>query len=194
MMKKLLIIFTVSLFSGITQAQLTWQSGNLLGLDDFTAASDGWLVQMFRDANSDTDLSTLSFDDNGVASGVNAGDDSLLTSFTTTLNYTDDFFGINLLFSEIYQEFSSIYGASVYTVILNESSWANATPGVSQTFVLDESTYTVPGANPGQGNYNPPNNNPGGHEWQTVIPEPGTMALLVIGMTGLFGLRRKLFV
>lgn len=188
MIKKCGLIYLC--LAGFASAQLVWQSGDLLGLAGFEETSDGWLVQMYRDANNDTDLSSLEFDTSGQAFGTNASDDVLLASFSADLEYVDDFFGESLTFSRIFNDFAAIYDDHVYTVVLDTDSWANATTANS-TFVLDENTFQIPGENPGLGDYNPPTGNPGNHEWQSVIPEPGTMGMLAMGLVGLFAIRRK---
>jgi hypothetical protein len=87
--------------------------------------------------------------------------------------------------------YGDIRGYNVYSVILDTDSWANATTA-NRTFVLDNSTFAVPDQDPATPvAYTVPNNNPGSHEWQSVIPEPGTMGLMAIGLFGVLAVRRK---
>ncbi len=189
-MKKVAILIACGSIAVSSYADLTWQSsGNLLGnIPDISyPESGGWLVQMYRDVGDNTDLSTISFDLDG---NPTSGDDIRLSDWTLELNaYVA--FGETVDFTQLDLPFASIAGFSVYTVILDTDSWANAST-LNRTFVLDDSTYQVTSISTDEAVYNVPHNNPGEHEWQQVIPEPGTMALLLMGMTGLFGLRRKL--
>ena len=174
------------------RADLTWSTSQLLGnIPDITLEdSGGWLVQLYRDAGAQTDLGAVSFNLDGSPTGVgNSTDDVLLESFTSSL-ISQSVFGVDSVSFSAIRNYSSIQGYNVYTVILDTDSWANATTA-NRTFVLDESTYEVAFGD-GPINYTVPSDNPAGHEWQQVIPEPGTMALLLIGMTGVFGLRKRL--
>ena len=193
-MKKIAtLVLALSMVHSI-QADLTWQSeDNLLGniVDITFPGSGGWLVQMYRDLGNDTDLSAVTFGLDGTPTGTgNSTGDELLASFSTSLN-AYEFFGENVDFTFV-GPYNAIQGFNVYTVILDTDSWANATTA-NRTLVLDEVTYFINDGDPSIPiAYNVPNDNPNNNEWQQVIPEPGTMAMLLLGMTGLFGLRRKL--
>jgi hypothetical protein len=191
-MKKILIIMSAMMFTFSSHADLTWGVGNLLGNipDIVYPGSDGWLVQMYRDTDNNTVLGSVTFNQDGSPSGLgNSVNDQLIFGFTASLNAAD-LFEETVDFVRI-QSYNAIQGYNVYTVILDTDSWANATTA-NRTFVLDNSTYFVQTGDPSIPiNYTVPNTNPGGHSWQTVIPEPGTMALLAMGMLGIGMWRRK---
>lgn len=195
-MRKLTLLMAAVLIANVSLADLTWTTGNLFGnIPDLDLNSDGWLVQMYRDVGNDTDLSQVTFNLDGNPSGAgNSGSDQLLASFTSELEAFEAF-GTTVTFSEANLDYSSIDLFNVYTVILDEVSWGNASVS-SRTFVLDQSAFLIDSSgdpsNPRT--YTAPNSNPGEHEWQSVIPEPGTMALVLIGLTSLMGLRKRFVV
>jgi hypothetical protein len=192
-MKKVLILLVAFLVMGATiaQADLTWNSADLIagGIPDIDENSDGWLVQMFHDQDSDTVLSSLGFLTDGTPLGTNVSDDLLLSSYTSSLSYVSAFGG-SVSFSEIYGTFTELYGESVYTVILDTTGWGASTTANS-TFVLDQTSHTFTSSE--MQVYAPPDNNPGSHSWVgiTAIPEPATMSLLALGGLGLLIRRKK---
>jgi hypothetical protein len=192
-MKKHLIMTFFTLLVSSSHADMAWSTGNLLGNipDIVYPGSDGWLVQMYRDVGSNTVLSEVSFNLDGTPTGVgNSENDELIVAFTASLK-AEELFAQVVDFVSI-RAYNAIQGFNVYTVILDTDSWGNATTS-SRTFVLDANTAFVPTGDPLTPIvYSVPNNNPGGHTWQTVIPEPGTMALLAMGMLAVGMWRRKI--
>ena len=193
-MRKLWLSLAVaSLVTSASWADLTWGTGNLFGnIDDFDLSSNGWLVQMYRDFGNNTDLSEVTFNLDGTPTGAgNSGSDVLLTAFTTPLSAVETF-GTVVDFLTTNLDYTDIDGFHLYTVILDTTDWASATTA-NRTFVLDESSFLLDsGGNPANPrSYSVPNTNPGNHEWQNVIPEPGTMGLLATGLVGLLAIRRK---
>ena len=188
-MLRIAIICVCLLTSGL-RADLTWQA-DLSGFTNITFDSAGWLVQMYRDVNNDTDLSTLVFHTDGQPfSGTGGSDDLLLTTYTTTLIAQEFFPGFPVVeFSAIFDPYTDLFNTRVYTVILSTNSWANAVRDVTETFVLDGTPFFI--GDGGMENYSPPNNNPGGHQWTAVIPEPGTLIMLGLGLWGVASWRRR---
>ena len=183
----LFFVFTINV-----EADLIWESDDLLApgaIPDLSAASEGWLVQMYSLTGPAPDLSLLRFQEDGTPEN-GAGDGLLLSGYTSALEAGSLPFPpfITLSFFEQYGDFVNLYNESVYTVILDTDSWANAQAGVNRTFVLDQNVHVFTASDDQV--YNVPANNPGGHEWQDVIPEPGTMGLLAAGLFGLFATRR----
>ena len=150
----------------IASADLTWQSDNLLGnIPDISAASDGWLVQLYVAEDQNTLLNNLNFQANGMPLASSTADDVRMTNFTSTLTYTVVFSEV-VDFNEIFTSFNEIKGKAVYTVILDAPSWEEAIPGVSRTFVLDATPALLTSSS--IQTYSVPHTNPGGHAWQIV--------------------------
>lgn len=169
-------------------ASLTWESGDLTSGG---VTGNGWWVQMYDDADNDTELSAVTFMENtGVASGVgNSGTDVLLSSFSCTI---EEFLG-SYAFGVLYNDsgdnsYSSIVGSHVYSVVFNADTIANS----SQSVVLDSTSYVVPSATT-------PESTSTYHisgvanSWQNLVavPEPTTLAFLGIGCLA-FMARRKM--
>ena len=187
-MKRWMLVLAGLMLAQLSPADMAWQSDNLItDIPDVTFEdSGGWLVQMYRDVGNDTDLSAITFDLSG--NPWNSADERL-TSFTSTLT-AQDTFGETVFISELDLGYASIGGFHVYTVILDTDSWENATIA-NRTFVLDATTFFVNDGDPSTSiTYDVPNDNPGNHQWQSVIPEPGTLALLGIGLFTMLAIRR----
>jgi hypothetical protein len=148
--------------------QLNWSCVNLIdNIPDITTNSAGWLVQMYRDVNNDTDLSLVTFWPNGTPTGAgSSADDVLLVSYTTSLFDGTLFDDEEVYFSETFTFFSELTNRHVYTVILDAEAWSNAVPGIHRTFVLDASAKFI-GSGPLQ-SYIVPADNPGNHSWQLI--------------------------
>ena len=187
-MKRWMLVLAGLMLAQLSPADMAWQSDNLItDIPDVTFEdSGGWLVQMYRDVGNDTDLSAITFDLSG--NPWNSADERL-TSFTSTLT-AQDTLGETVFISELDLGYASIGGFHVYTVILDTDSWANATTA-NQTFVLDTETFLVSDGDPSVSiTYQVPNDNPGDHQWRGVIPEPGTLALLGLGLFTMLAIRR----
>jgi len=170
--------------TAITYADLEWGYAGDLAAFDLDTVNSGWFVQLYRDVDKNTDVSSIfQFNNDGTPSGSNVSDDVLLTSFTTTLitGKGGTQYGQNFLTAE----WSFLTGENVYTVIFDSTTIATA----SRAVVVDATSTTLPAVtDPPQQYLNFEVNN----EWVTVIPEPTTMALLLTGIGGLFGLRRRM--
>jgi hypothetical protein len=170
------------------RANLEWAyDGTLLDWDETVSA--GWLVQMYHDVDADTDVSGIfQFDQDGTPFGTNVSDDVLLSSFTT--NVVSGKNGVmNWLVSYGAVQWAELSEQNVYTVIFDAETILDANRAV----VVDASSTTLPelvtqpAVIPREYYLTTVNNN-----WVDVIPEPTTMALLLTGIGGLFGLRRRM--
>lgn len=192
-MKKLIVSCLCLLACAVTsRADLNWLSADLIagGIPNISSSSDGWLVQMFHDQNADSVLSSLGFMTDGTPIGTNAGDDLLLGSFVASLVYDEPPFGDpTVSFYAEFASYSALYNESVYSVILDTTSWAAAS-GANSTFVLDQTSHSI--GSSGMEVYTAPDNNPGSHSWVGIsaIPEPATVSLLALGGLAL-AIRRK---
>lgn len=167
------------LVSVVSYGALSWDAPSVnLGTFDI---DEGWLVLMYQDVDGDSDLSTIIFDDSGApAGGTGYSDDIFMgASFQTT---TVDSRGDITFGTTIAPGWEDTYGgASVYTVVIDASSWASAT----ESRIFDGNTHTLGVSDPHTYAVPVPAN-----DWQTVIPEPSTMALLGLGAFALAFRRR----
>ena len=192
MKKHLALLLSLMACAMTSRADLNWLSADLIagGIPNMSSSSDGWLVQMFHDQDSDSVLSSLGFMTDGTPIGTNADDDLLLGTYVCSLVYEEPPFGDPVVyFSEYFDPYSDLYNESVYTVILNTTSWA-ASSTANSTFVLDQTSHAI--GSSGMEVYTAPDNNPGAHSWVGIsaIPEPATMSLLALGGLAL-AIRRK---
>lgn len=185
-MKKYLVLVVMMAVASVSYSDIIWSTADLVagGIPGISAASAGWLVQLFSDVSDDTALGSVTFGQDGTPTGTgNSSDDVLLASYTSSM-IVDGRSGA-VYFSEAYDPYVALYGLNLYTVILDDTSWANA----SESFVLDNATYSVTGS--GLEVYTAPANNPGEHSW-SPIPEPTTLAFLFLGTAALFLQRRRI--
>lgn len=167
-MKKILLSVCVAvLLASGANASVTvdWTyGGNLFD----NSCQVGWFVQLYRDVDANTTLSTATFDNSGTPSGGASGD-SLLGSFTTALESSMG----ELIYYQLSKDMTSMAGYKVYTVIFNAASIGDA----GQSVVIDAGTWTVP-APDWTGGYQLTSV---ANSWQAV-PEPGTFALFGLGL------------
>jgi hypothetical protein len=171
--------------------QITWGTIDLDGDTGFLGAgSDGWLVILVTDTSADGiddiwlsgDLASLVFFDTGT---MNPGDDAD-TGVSDALSYqgkTGLAWGTSFASTD---GGTPGWGDSVYTIILNSDDLATAT----QYIVMDSSPTQLP-SDDSDGSYTFPEAAPYG-SWQdlNVVPEPGTMGLMALGLA-IVGLRRR---
>lgn len=163
--------------SAFAIAQLTWTySGSLA--TPVPSVSAGWIVQLYKDVNSDTALSTItSFDasDLPVGGGASTSDDQRLATYQTTVNGS-------FAWTTYYANTQSM---RIYSVLFNSSSLATA----SQAWIVDTTptsitsgstiTYTA--------NATPSTVYSGA---LSVVPEPSSLLLLAVGLS-VIALRRR---
>jgi hypothetical protein len=159
-------------------AALSWAyAANLADWD--ASVQTGWFVQMYQDANGDTITSGISgFDGAGAPTGGNSSDDSLLGSFTDS---TEDSKG-DIVWGESIDNWSSLYGADVYSVLFNAASIGTASQGV----VVDGAVEALGASDPYSYTQSTVANS-----WVGVVPEPTTIAFLGVGLVA-FVLRKKI--
>jgi len=174
-MKKLIttalltVIVTLSASAALT---INWNyAANLVDWD--SSIQDGWLVQMYRDDGSATDLSLLAFDTTAadgswLDNGAEGHTDTLLGG--ALVGATAGTPGVYVAFSYSGIDASVAENSDVYTVIFNASTIAGASQGV----ILDSS---VEGLGSGTDTYSIGSVN---GSWQAV-PEPATAMLLALG-------------
>jgi hypothetical protein len=184
-MRKLLasLAFVFGMASS-SEAALSWDAP-AVDLSDFGIQA-GWLVFMYRDVdNNSANLNQIIFDNTGaVVSGSGSSPvDDIWTGFQTVtvdIEPPDNLIQFN---DQVLPGWESTFGGAwVYTVVINSDSWATAT----QSRVLDATTIQLGFTDPFTYTVSEPAN-----DWQTVIPEPGTMALLAMGMLAVGMWRRK---
>jgi hypothetical protein len=180
--KFLASLVLAALLTTPTKADLSWgYAGDLFDFD--SNIQSGWLVQMYRDVGDNTSVSEITaFGMTGNPVGGNSSDDELLTGFTaSTVEFIDEmFFGVSFAIGT----WSPLFNAKVYTVLFDAATIDTATRAV----VLDSAVYQLGGSDPHEYGVQPPVTN----QWVDVIPEPGTMALLAMGMLGIGMWRRKI--
>ncbi|MDP6524110.1 MAG: PEP-CTERM sorting domain-containing protein [Kiritimatiellia bacterium] len=170
--------------------QITWGTFDLNGDPGLDSGSDTWLVILVQDSNADgiddiwlsADLADLVFFDTGT---MNPGDDAD-TGVSDALSFqpkTGLAWGTSFASTD---GGTPGWGDSVYTIILNSDALATAT----QYLVMDSNPTQLPGDD-SDGGYTFPEEAPYG-SWQplNVVPEPGTMGLMALGLA-IVGLRRR---
>lgn len=177
------VAIMAGLFLGgiVSEAALTidWAYGADLnasgGKGPFSA---GWAVQMYRDVNKDSVLSSpTAFNLDGTfADGTGMADDVLLGSFTTSLATGKS--GTNWGLFGI--DGSALKGYDVFTVIWDASSLANAKHGI----IVDGSPFSFPD----QDGYTVYSRSSVAGDWLPV-PEPATWTLMGVG-AALLGIKR----
>lgn len=164
-----------------SRADLSWGFSSDLSAWDSSIVAN-WFVQMYHDVDDDTTVGSVThFDLAGGVFGGNSTDDVLLGSFTAlTLDAKGE-----IVWGENFApgEWSSLFNQTVYSVLYNASSIALATEAV----IIDATPHTLGGSDPYEYSIASV-----GNDWVSVIPEPSTMALLGMGVIGLFGLRRRM--
>lgn len=194
MLNKLMLALCGLLFLAVAAGagQITWGSDNLISDTGFSAGSEDWLVILVVDDGADgiddiylsADMTALVFTESGT---VNPGND-VDTGTSETLIYGSKT-------GQLYwgTTFDSTdggtpgWGDSVYTIILNSTTIA----GADQFIVMDGAAPTdLPDSN-NNSVYTFPDDAPYG-TWQdlNVVPEPGTMGLMALGLA-VIGIRRR---
>ena len=166
-----------------THADLAWDAP-AVDLSDFGIQA-GWLVFMYQDVDDNSTLSVMTFDNTGaVVSGAGSDPIDDIWMGASYQTPTVDIGGGLIQFNEtILAGWQNTFGgAKVFTVVINSGDWSTAT----QSRIFDSTPYTLGVTDPHTYTVPSPAN-----DWQTVIPEPGTMALLAMGMLGVGMWRRK---
>ncbi|MGQ9661329.1 MAG: PEP-CTERM sorting domain-containing protein [Kiritimatiellia bacterium] len=164
----------------VSEAALTidWAYGSNLNDSGKGPFSAGWRVQMYRDVNKDSVLSspTAFNPDGSFVGGTGMADDVLLGSFTTSLATGKS--GTNWGLLGI--DGSALKGYDVFTVIWDAPSLASASRGI----IVDSSPFSFPN----QDGYTSYIRSSVAGDWLPV-PEPATWTLMGIG-AALLGLKR----
>jgi hypothetical protein len=124
-MKKNIILLTLISIAGISNAALNWEyTGTTLGV----GYSNGWLVRMYKDTNTNTALSTLVIYNDGTLSST---DDTAAFETSVLSDGTDRY----------YQSYGLITPGlfTAYTVIFNATNFASAT----QYIIIDAAKKSI---------------------------------------------------
>jgi hypothetical protein len=112
-MKKNIILLTLISIAGISNAALHWAyTGTTLG----AGYSDGWLVRMYKDIDTNTALSTLVIYNDGTTSST---DDEAVFETSVQLDGANPYFDAPSLITPGF--------FTAYTVVFNATNFASAT-------------------------------------------------------------------
>lgn len=172
-MRKMILSVVASTFLAAgTHAAVTFDWGYTADLAvPLPTVQVGYFVQMYQDANSNGVAGVTFSQTTGTPGGTGAGD-VLLGSFTSSVQKPKTSF----VWSELALNGDSIAGYSVYTVIFDANAIASATNAV----IIDASPHIM--VSDGIDSYTMGSVSGG---WQALVPEPGTFALLGMGLVAL---------
>lgn len=186
-MKSFAAVITVLLLVCSAHAgQIEWSTLDLGG-----GYSAGWLVILVEDVSEDgfddiylsADLTGLVFTDPGT---LNIGDDTDEAGITTALSVGSK---TGTAFGTPFQSTESgdiAWGDSIYTIILNSDDISTAT----QYITMDSSPYELPDTDVDDTILYPEEAPYGSWQDLNVVPEPGTMGLMALGLA-VIGLRKR---
>jgi len=183
-MKKITLAIALAACMALTgnaSVTVNWSYGGDLLIFDATIQA-GWWVQLYQDVGGNG-LSSITFDRAGIAGGATGTGDQLLagTQFHTT---TTAVRGAGFNWAEVGLDWTGVAGSKVYTVLFDSSSIGTATkaviidnPASERTLVADGPDSYAPSSVSGQ--------------WQTLVPEPGTVTMMLVGGC-VIAMRKKL--
>jgi len=183
-MKKITLaiaLATCVALTGNASVSVNWSYGG--NLRDFDATIQaGWWVQLYQDVGGNG-LSGITFDRGGIAGGATGTGDQLPAGaqfHTTTTSLRSG--GVN--WSEVGLDWTSLAGSKVYTVLFDSSSIATANRAVIIDSTASEKTLIADGPD----DYTPSSVT---GQWQTLVPEPGTVTMMLVGGC-VIAMRKKL--